>query len=183
MGIEPWETLSEERLLKFKVFDVRKVRRRSPRNGEEVGFFVIDTWDWVDVVAFTDAGELIMIEQFRQGPSAVTLEIPGGVCNPGEDPGDTAIRELREETGYLAKDVLQIGAVNPNPAIFTNTCTTFLASNCELDGELQQDPGEDIRVVLVPWETVEERVRAGEIDHSLVLSALYFYRLHVEAMG
>ncbi|MCA8957196.1 MAG: NUDIX hydrolase [Planctomycetes bacterium] len=178
MSVDPWATLSDERLLKYKVFDVRKTTRRSPRTGEDIGFFVIDTLDWVNVVAFTPEHELLMIRQYRHGSRDVTLEIPGGVVHEGEDLALAAMRELREETGYRAERVVRIGSVSPNPALFTNACATYLAEGCQPDGELIQDPGEDIEVVRVPWVEVERMVGRGEISHALVVAGLYFYRLH-----
>ncbi len=77
----------------------------------------------------------------------------------------------------MAGDVVRIGDVNPNPALFTNRCTVFLATDCVRDGELQMDPGEDIEVVLVPSDEVDDRIRRGEVDHSLVISALHFYKI------
>jgi len=71
-----------------------------------------------------------------------------------------------------------LGSVNPNPALFTNRCSTFLAIGCELTGELQQDSGEDIEVTLIPWSKVDDHVRDGAIDHSLVITALYLHQLH-----
>ncbi len=177
MSVQPWETLSDESLVHYKVFDVREVHRRSPRTGEDIGFFLVNTLDWVVVVALTEASELVMIRQFRQGSASLTLEVPGGVLNRGEDPRAAALRELREESGYVAGDVVRIGDVNPNPALFTNRCTVFLATDCVRDGELQMDPGEDIEVVLVPSDEVDDRIRRGEVDHSLVISALHFYKI------
>ena len=88
-----------------------------------------------------------------------------------------ARRELREETGYEPGEVIYIGRAAPNPAYQTNHITTFLARDCELAGPLIQDKGEDLEVVLVPGDQVEEKVRAGEIDHALVLAGLYFHKL------
>lgn len=178
MTLHPWVTLSDESLVHYKIFDVRKRRRRSPRNGQEIGFFLIDTFDWVNIVAFTPNRELIVIRQYRQGPEAVTLEVPGGVVDPGEDPADAARRELREESGYAATTMTLIGSVNPNPALFSNRCSVFLAEGCEPAGELQMDPGEDIEVGLIPWVEIDDYVGRGEFDHSLVITALYLFRVH-----
>jgi len=176
-GLRPWPETGRRRLAKLKVFDVLEARRRSPRTGEEHRFFLVDTWDWVNVVAFTDDEELVLVRQFRHGPSEFTVEIPGGVIEPDEDPAATAARELREETGYRAAHLELLGTVNPNPALFTNRCHTFLARGCRKVGEIEQDAGEDIEVLTLPLAEVEDRVRRGEIDHSLVLSGLYFLRL------
>ena len=177
MALKPWEQISEESLIQYKVFHVRKARRRSPRTGKEVGLFILDTVDWVNVVAFTKEQELILVRQYRHGIQDFTLEIPGGVLDGDEDPTVAARRELREESGYAPGEVTRIGRAAPNPAFQTNHITTYLATDCELAGDLIQDQGEDLEVVLVPRAAVEARVRAGEIDHALVLAGLYFHKL------
>lgn len=179
MTLRPWDELREEPLVRYKVFDVHKAVRRSPRNGEEIGFFLIRTWDWVNVVALTPREELLLVRQYRQGTREFTLEIPGGIVHGVDEPPiEAAARELREETGYVAAALTPIGVVRPNPAILTNRCHTFLATGCRRVGELQQDPGEDMEVVTVPLASVDEMVRRGEIDHALVVAALHFLRLH-----
>ena len=61
-----------------------------------------------------------MVRQFRHGLGNVTLEIPGGIIEPGEEPAAAAVRELREESGYRAGRVRLLGSSNPNPALFGN---------------------------------------------------------------
>jgi 8-oxo-dGTP pyrophosphatase MutT (NUDIX family) len=177
MALEPWEHLREEPIARYKVFDVHKARRRSPRTGKEIGFFLIRTPDWVNVVAFTRQDELVLVRQYRHGSREFTLEIPGGLIDAGEAPAHAAARELREETGYTAAALAPLGAVNPNPALFTNRCHTFLATGCALAGPPQQDDGEDMEVQLVPIAEAERMVRGGTIDHALVVAGLYLWRL------
>lgn len=177
MTIHDWHRLGDELLVRYKVFDVRKSRRRSPRTGADIGFFLIDTPDWVNVIAITTADELVLVRQFRHGSEKVSLEIPGGLIDPHEtDPAQAAARELREETGFEAGHIELLGVMNPNPALFTNRLSAFLATGCRRVGELAMDPGEDIEVVTVPVAELDGMIRRGEIDHALVLAAIAFWR-------
>lgn len=177
MALGEWERLGDESLLRYKVFHVRKSRRRSPRTGADIGFFLIDTADWVTVVALTTADEIVLVRQFRQGSERVAFEIPGGLIDPHEtDPAVAAARELREETGYEAARLELLGEMNPNPAMFSNRCHVFLATGCRRVGGLAMDPGEDIEVVTVPLAELDERIRRGEIEHAVVLGSLALWR-------
>ena len=178
MTLQPWEHLREEPLVRYKVFDVHKAVRRSPRNGVDIGFFLVRTWDWVNVVALTERDELLLVRQYRHGTQEFTLEIPGGIVHGADEPPAlAAARELREETGYEAARLTPLGVVRPNPAILTNRCHTFLATGCRRVGDLQQDAGEDMELLAVPLADVDAMVLRGEIDHALVLAALHFLRL------
>jgi len=176
--IHDWERLGDETLLRYKVFHVRKSRRRSPRTGADIGFFLLDTPDWVNVLPITDDQQVVMVRQFRHGSGRVSLEIPGGLIDPGEAPDRAAARELREETGYEAAQLEQIGAMNPNPSMMTNRCFAYLATGCRPVGGLCMDPGEDIEVVTVPVTGLDEWLCRGEIDHAIVLATIAFWRAH-----
>ncbi|MBL8724633.1 MAG: NUDIX hydrolase [Planctomycetes bacterium] len=176
MTLRDWQRLGDEVLARYKVFTVRRSRRRSPRTGADIGFFLIDTPDWVNVVAITERDELVLVRQFRHGSERISLEVPGGLIDPQDgDPAAAALRELREETGYTARDLEPLGVMQPNPALFTNRCHVYLATGCTLAGGLEQDPGEDLEVVVLPLTEVPALVRSGAIDHALVLAALAFH--------
>jgi 8-oxo-dGTP pyrophosphatase MutT (NUDIX family) len=177
MTLQPWPQIGEETLARYKVFHVRKARRRSPRTGAEIGFFLLDTPDWVNVLPITDDGQVVMVRQWRHGCQRVTLEIPGGLIDPHEtDPAAAAARELREETGFEAARLERLGVMNPNPSMMSNRCFAWLATGCRRAGDLRMDPGEDIEVVTVPLADLDRRIVAGEIEHAIVLATLSFWR-------
>ena len=177
MSLAPWPERSVEVLARYKVFEVVKAGRVSPRTGEDIGFFLVRTGDWVNGVPVTEDGRVVPVKQFRHGACEVSLEIPGGILHDRhEDPALAAARELREETSYVASELVLLGRQRPNPAIFTNTCTTFLARGCRKLAELEMDPGEDIEVVTLTRAEHDEHVRSGAIDHALVLAALALWQ-------
>jgi len=94
-------------------------------------------------------------EAIRHGSRTVTLEIPGGLADPGDTPEEAAVRELLEETGYQADRWTKIGVTNPNPAIFSNRCYTFGARYPEGFGPYS-DQTEDIEVELIPLGDIPE---------------------------
>ena len=96
-----------------------------------------------------------------------------------EDPMEAAIRELKEETGYEAKEVIEIGRVESNPAIMSNHTYTYLALDSEKSSEQNLDGTEDIEIVLKHINEIPDLIRNGVIEHALVVSAFYFYNLYL----
>lgn len=172
-----WRELERESLHDCRVFQVSRAWTQSPHDGRKHAFYRIDADDWVNVIPLTAADEVVMVRQFRHGSGATTLEIPGGIVDPGETPGAAAARELREETGYRAASVRALGAVNPNPALFGNRVHTYLAEGCQPEGAIENSATEETIVELVPRAEIPDRLRVGDIDHALVIAALHWWSL------
>lgn len=180
-SLPTWPTLDQGEATDFRVFAVRSVDRRSPRTGRVGRYQVIETSNWVNVIALTADREVVLIEQYRHGIDALTWEIPGGMIETGEDAGLAGARELEEETGYVGDPPVLLGTVHPNPAIQNNWCATYLVDNAHPAGTMSLDEGEDIRVVLKPARSIPELLSSGRITHSLVIAAFHWLSLHREA--
>ncbi len=174
--IRKWRKIESKELFDFTIFKMRQTTSRSPRNGKDFSFYILDSPDWINVIPITPEGQVVLIEQFRHGTEENTLEIPGGMMDPGDnDPAESAKRELLEETGYDSDPLIQIGVVAPNPAILNNKCYTFIAPNARKVAEQSQDGAEDIAVRLVDVLEMPEYIADGRISHALVIAAFYHY--------
>lgn len=178
MPLEPWTIHSSKPVYETRVFTLLEQRSTSVLNPKKTGAFsVLQAPDWVNVIALTPDTQVVMIKQYRQGTREITLEIPGGMVDPGEDFLTAGLRELKEETGGVGINAEQIGVVDPNPAIQSNQCGTILVHDVRL-GAQSLDGNEEIEVILVPLGDVPDLIRTGQITHSLVIAAFHFYQLH-----
>jgi len=180
--IQPWRKISSRRLGNFRIFSLREDLKESPRTGRDHEFYVMDSANWVNVVALTPDQQMVLVEQYRHGTDTVELEIPGGVMDAHDaSPEAAGCRELREETGYEGERARIIGRVFANPAIMSNTCFTILVENCHPAGPVQLDGSEDLMTRLVPVAEITGLVASGKIRHSLIIAALYYFELSRKA--
>ena len=176
--LKPWNKTASQLLGDYRIFKLRSDRAISPRTGKEHEFLVLDSVNWVNVIAITAGDQLVMIEQFRHGSGTVELEIPGGMIDPHDhSPEAAGIRELREETGYAGANPRVIGEIFPNPAIMSNTCFTVLVEDCQCVHPVEFDHGEDLITRLVPISEIPALIASRKIRHSLVVVGLYYFEL------
>jgi len=175
--LKKWDKYKSEPVGDFRVFTVRKQWNRSQESGKDGSFFVVDAPSWINVLAITADDRAVLVEQYRHGCDRVTLELPGGCVDSGEDPLEAARRELEEETGYSSDDWVPLGWCDPNPALFSNRCFSYLARNAKLTKPQALDSMEEISVQTPPLAEVPRLVAQGEIRHALIVATLYFYDL------
>lgn len=126
------------------------------------------------ILPITSNQEIILVRQYRHGAGKILLELPAGTFNPDEEsPQTAAIRELKEETGYIADTVSSLGISYDNPVKDTNKINLFLAEKVKKSGEQQLDVTEEIEVVLIPIEAVLEKIATGEICVAGTVAAIF----------
>lgn len=170
-----WRHLGDEVVYKTPVFSVISRRCLSPKDGREKAFSCLLAPEWANVLAVGPGGMVPLVRQFRHGSQEVSLELPGGVVEPGQSPIDTARRELMEETGYRAERLEPLCKLRPNPAIQDNTIHTFLAYGAVPTGRTDFDENEELDLLLAPVRELKAMILDGRIDHAMMVAAIGFF--------
>lgn len=168
-----WDTTETKKILDTAVFEVTKDHNIS-KTGVEGDYVVLNAKDWVITIpVYND--KFVLVKQWRHGEKKLSVEFPGGVMDPGENPETTAKRELEEETGFKANKLTKLGTVNPNPALFSNHVHFFLAEELIPTGIQHLDHDEAINCIELSEDELFECVGSEEFPHALMLSALALY--------
>jgi ADP-ribose diphosphatase len=167
-----WEVIRSERGPNLVLFQARYDWVRNPRNAKSMKALILEAPDWINIVAITPAKKVVVVNQFRFGVGKRTLEIPAGIIEIGETPEQTAVRELKEETGYTTNHWKYLGWVEANPAFMNNICHHWLALDVIKTDSPQLDEGEEISVTELSIEEIRSEIEKGNMRNSLTVLAL-----------
>ena len=168
----PWEVQKSEQGPDLILFQTRYDWVRNPRNAKSMKAVILETTDWVNVVAVTPEKKIVVVKQYRFGIKKTTTEIPAGLMEVGETSEQTAVRELKEETGYTTDNWKYLGWVEANPAFLNNLCHQWLALDVVKTDEIELDEGEEIVVTELSLEEMHSEIKDGRMRNSLTLLAL-----------
>ena len=169
------ENLIEKKVSSENVFDgvllhVYKDKIELP-NGNEAVREYIKHQGAVCVVPVTDEMEVVAVKQYRYPIGRVTIEIPAGKLDAGEDILDAAKRELSEETGVESADIEYIGGLYPSVAYTDEIIHMYVAKNL-VYGEAHTDDDEFLNVVKIPLKEFVQMVMDGQIQDSKTMAAI-----------
>ena len=168
--VKPWARKSSKQIADCRVLTVHESISISPESDDEHNFYFMETADWINVVPVTAANELVCISQFRHGSEEITLEIPGGIVDPGEAPAAAAARECLEETGYEVQEIELLGVMNPDVGRLGNKLWCFFSPNVK---QIYHKPQEvDIALVCCNTSELSKLILDGKFNHALNLAVV-----------
>ena len=157
---------------KYKGIIVRVVLDRAElHNGKVVKREVVEHPGGVGILPVDGEGNAYMVRQFRYPFQRSMLEVPAGKLEYGEDPLPAAIRELSEETGFTADEILDLGGCCTSPGFSTELLHIYLALGLH-EGKRHPDPDEFLNVEKIPLSQLVEMVMKGKIDDGKTIVAV-----------
>jgi ADP-ribose pyrophosphatase len=175
------EIINRKTIFEGRIFDVEILETRLP-DGKLTHYDIVSHPGAVALVPVDQDGNIWFVSQYRAAVGKSLIELPAGLLEYGEDPLNTAQREIREEIGQASNNLEKLGELFLSPGYSTELIHIYLAS--ELSPErLEHDDDEFIDIVAVPIEKAYEMARNGEIVDGKTLAALLLAQPHLERLG
>lgn len=164
------KTISSEMIYQGKILNLR--RDKVSTVGEKESYReIVEHMGGVTLAAITDEGKMVMVKQYRKAAGKVVLEAPAGKLEPGEDPRLTAIRELREETGYTAKTLEHITSFYSSIGYSEEVLHLYLATDL-IPGETDFDESEAIEIEEWDIDELKQMVLNGTVEDGKTIAAI-----------
>ncbi len=163
------KTLKKEYIYKGKILNLRKDQILLP-NGETALREIVEHTGGSAIYCEMD-GKILLVKQFRYPYKKVIYEIPAGKINLGEDPKETAIRELEEEGGIKAKKITKIFEVYPTPGYTEEIIHLYRADDIEKTS-MHLDDDEFLTGEWIDKNTVIQMINSGEIKDAKTIIAV-----------
>lgn len=173
--IKKWTTLETRYLIQRPWLTARVDKVRLPNGVINPEHYVLEYPDWVNIIAITTDGQMVMVRQYRHAMDMVMVELCAGKCEDGETAEQSARRELLEETGYAGGEWTEIMTIGQNPSICDNITHCFLAVGVERVAGQSLDESEDIEVLLMSQREVLDMLTRNEMLQALMAAPLWRY--------
>jgi ADP-ribose pyrophosphatase len=168
-----YRTLSSKYVYKGHNIRLRVDEVQLP-SGKEATREVIEHCGAVVIVALDSEGNVLLVNQFRHAAGKELLELPAGGIDPGEDPRETALREMQEETGFFPGKLESIGGFYSAPGYAAEYLYLFLATELTPARLIAEDT-EEIKLVRMPLKEAIEMIHSGGIEDAKSIAGLLYY--------
>jgi len=158
--LSPWATLVTRRV-------------QAPGGVAPQEFHSFKLADYVAMLAVTVDGQIPLVRQYRPALGRVTLELPSGLLDPSEEPGQAAARELLEETGLRAGSVVTpLGSLAPDSGRLENRLWGFFTDNVSPEPAPDWQPEAELEHLLVTPRELQDLILTGQFDHALHIAVI-----------
>lgn len=173
-----FELLRSETLMKGRAFCIRRDYLRTP-DGRETKYDIIEHSGSVVIIPVDENGNVLFVRQYRHATGGDLLELPAGTLDNEEDPQVCAAREIREETGKAAENIIKLGEFYLAPGYSTEFMIVYLATGLK-DNPLDADDDEFLSVESIPVAEAIQMAERGEIPDAKSLAALFLAKPSLE---
>ncbi len=173
MSNRDWRVTASSYVVDSHFLRLRKDTIELPGGAMVQDYYVRESRGFVVVFAITEGSRVVLVRQYKHGIGQELLELPAGAIDPGEKPIDTAVRELREETGYTASSMEFLRSFIVDPTNSDTVAHLFLARDARHTSHQNLDVTEQIETSLVEVNALLKLVRDGTIDSVSHVASIY----------